>query len=116
VDKIRNDFPEFNCFKVYWKDDKPRYDKLNSVDKQNRIVNEILNIINNEILPNKTGLKEIKVFVAAQASFIFRLGSALNQGHLPKITFYHYNPDNKKSNHPWGVSFIGGYSQYELIH
>jgi len=116
VDKIRNDFPEFNCFKVYWKDDKPRYDKLNSVDKQNRIVNEILNIINNEILPNKTGLKEIKVFVAAQASFIFRLGSALNQGHLPKITFYHYNPDNKKSNHPWGVSFIGGYGQYELIH
>ena len=116
VDKIRSDFPDIDCYKVSWVDDSPRYDKLCSVDKQNRIVSEILNLINSEILPHKTGLKEIKVFVAAQASFVFRLGAALNQGHLPKITFYHYNPDHKDSIHPWGVSFIGGRNQYELIH
>ncbi|MCK8123919.1 SAVED domain-containing protein [Pseudoalteromonas sp. 2CM39R] len=116
VDKILSDFPETDCCKVSWADDNPRYDKLCSVDKQNRIVGEILHFINSELLPHKTGLKEIKVFVAAQASFIFRLGSALNQGHLPKITFYHYNPEHKDSNHPWGVSFVGGRNQYELTH
>lgn len=116
VDKIHSDFPDIDCYKFSWVDGNPRYDKLCSVDKQNRIVSEILNSINSEILPNKTGLKEIKVFVAAQASFVFRLGSALNQGHLPKVTFYHYNPDHKESNHPWGVSFVGGRNQYELTH
>jgi hypothetical protein len=115
IEKVYSDFPSGDNCKIYWEDNKPSYDRLCSAEKQERIINEILSFINSNILAYKRDLKEIKIFVAAQASCIFRLGAALNQGHLPQITFYHYNPDHSHSQHPCGVSFNGGVKGYELI-
>ena len=115
IEKVYSDFPSGDNCKIYWEDNKPSYDRLCSAEKQDRIINEILTFINRNILPNKRDLKEIKVFVAAQASFIFRLGAALNQGHFPQITFYHYNPDHSHSQHPWGISFNGAIGGYKLV-
>jgi hypothetical protein len=113
--KIESDFPGLSYYQVAWGNKEAKHDKLNSSDKQERIVAEILSFINSEILPANSSLTNLNVFVAAQSSFVFRLGAALNQGHLPKITFYHYNPDHAEKHHPWGVAFNGGVNGYELI-
>jgi hypothetical protein len=113
--KVQSEFPGLSCCQVTWENKDTNYDKLSSSEKQERIASEILGFVNNKVIPANQGLKNLNVFVAAQASFVFRLGAALNQGHLPKITFYHYNPDHPEKHHPWGVSFNGGLNGYELI-
>jgi hypothetical protein len=115
LSRVRTDFPGLSCYQVNWGNGQPCYDRLCSSNKQDRIVAEILTYINNEILPTNTNLENLNIFIAAQASFLFRLDSALNQGHLPRITVHHYNPDHPERNHPWGVSFNGGLKNYELI-
>jgi hypothetical protein len=106
--RVQSDFPSLSCCQVTWENKDTSYDKLGSSEKQERIVSEILGFINNKIIPANTDLENLNVFIAAQASFVFRLGAALNQGHLPKIIFYHYNPDHPKKYHPWGVSLKSG--------
>jgi hypothetical protein len=115
VNKVLINFKKSNYYHINWEDKNPSYDRLSSTEKQERIVGEILTFINGVILPTNPHIKEVNIFVAAQASFVFRLGAALNQGHLPKTTFYHFNPDNPKSLHPWGVAFNGGIDGYQLI-
>ena len=89
------------------------YDKTCSTAKQMRLAKGILEFINNEIIPNYPNLNRLDFFVAAQASFIFQLGSVLNQGHLPKVVFHHFNPANEEKSHPWGVAINSG--TYEVV-
>lgn len=115
VDCIEHEFPDSEMYTVSFQNGQYGYDKLSSATKQERLVREILEFINNVIISNNRSLVKINFFIAAQASFVFRLGSALNQGHLPKVVFHHFNPDHPHKSHPWGVGFNGNIKGYELV-
>ena len=114
LDDISNEFPKAAFYKVMLESGELGYDKLCSEVKQARLVKSILEFINNDLRPNYPNLEQLNFFVAAQASFVFRLGSSLNQGHLPKIVFYHFNPDHDVKTHPWGV-VLNGENGYEVV-
>lgn len=114
LDDISNEFPNAAFYKVMLESGELGYDKLCSEVKQARLVKSILEFINNDLRPNYPNLEQLNFFVAAQASFVFRLGSGLNQGHLPKIVFYHFNPDHDVKTHPWGV-VLNGDNGYEVV-
>lgn len=111
---IVTEFPDCAFYKVTFASDDLGYDKICSEVKQGRLVKDVLEFINIEIIPNYPNLEQLNFFVAAQASFVFRLGSVLNQGHLPKIVFYHFNPDHDVKTHPWGV-VLNGENGYEVV-
>jgi hypothetical protein len=115
IPAIENDFPNNEIVKVTFADEIYGYDRLNSSEKQERVVKVIIEFINNNLLPANRGLKQMNIFVAAQASFVFRLGAALNQGHFPRVVFHHFDPDSTDRVHPWGVAFNGGIKGYELV-
>lgn len=112
---IESEFSESAFYEVSFKAGDHAYDKISSEGKQERLVKNILEFINNEVITSYTNLAQLNFFVAAQASFVFRLGSALNQGHLPKIVFYHFNPDHEVKTHPWGISLNGKLNGYEVV-
>lgn len=114
LDDISDEFPGATFYRVMLESGELGYDKLCSEVKQGRLVKSILEFINNELRPNYPNLEQLNFFVAAQASFVFRLGSVLNQGHLPKIVFYHFNPDHGVKTHPWGV-VLNGENGYEVV-
>ena len=112
--RLHNIEEEFSGSALYHiKSGSQGYDKTCSTAKQVRLAKGILEFINNEIIPNYPNLSRLDFFVAAQASFIFQLGSVLNQGHLPKIVFHHFNPANEEKSHPWGVAINSG--TYEVV-
>ncbi len=112
--RLHNIEDEFSGSALYHiKSESQGYDKVCSKAKQVRLAKGILEFINNEIIPNYPNLNRLNFFVAAQASFIFQLGSVLNQGHLPKIVFHHFNPSNEEKSHPWGVAINSG--TYEVV-
>jgi hypothetical protein len=112
--RLHNIEEEFSGSALYHiKSESQGYDKICSKAKQVRLAKGILEFINNEIIPNYPNLSRLDFFVAAQASFIFQLGSVLNQGHLPKIVFHHFNPANEEKSHPWGVAINSG--TYEVV-
>ncbi len=115
IPAIENDFPNNEIVKITFEDETYGYDKLNSSDKQERLVSKIIEFINNDLLSGPYRVKQINVFIAAQASFVFRFGAALNQGHFPLVVFHHFDPDSTKRLHPWGVAFNGGIQGYELV-
>ncbi|MFT5756660.1 MAG: hypothetical protein ACI9LM_001380 [Alteromonadaceae bacterium] len=115
LNNIDEEFPDGALFKVTFESGYYGYDKICSGEKQERLVKNILEFINNEIIPNYPNLEKVDFFVAAQASFVFRLGSVLNQGHLPKIVFHHFNPDHEVKTHPWGIAFNGTVNGYEVV-
>ncbi len=84
------------------------YDKISSKTKQERFAKEVLEFINSLVIPSYPSLERLDFFVAAQSSFIFRLGTVLNQGHLPKVVFHHFNPANEVKRHPWAVEIYNG--------
>lgn len=114
LNNIETEFPDSALYKVTFESGDYGYDKISSEVKQERLVNDILEFINIEIIPNYPNLEQLNFFVAAQASFVFRLGSVLNQGHLSKIVFYHFNPDHDVKTHPWGIAF-NGKKGYEVV-
>ncbi len=114
LDDISNEFPDAAFYRVMLESGELGYDKLCSEVKQGRLVKSTLEFINNDLRPNYPNLEQLNFFVAAQASFVFRLGSGLNQGHLPKIVFYHFNPDHDVKTHPWGV-VLNGENGYEVV-
>lgn len=112
---IATEFPDAAFYKVTFESGELGYDKICSEEKQGRLVKNILEFINNKIIPSYPKLEQLNFFVAAQASFVFRLGSVLNQGHLPKVVFYHFNPDHEIKTHPWGIAFNGTTNGYEVV-
>jgi len=112
--RLHNIEEEFSGSALYHiKSGSQGYDKACSKAKQVRLAKTILEFINNEIIPNYPNLSRLDFFVAAQASFVFQLGSVLNQGHLPKIVFHHFNPANEEKSHPWGIAINSGC--YEVV-
>ncbi|MBL4832701.1 MAG: SAVED domain-containing protein [Pseudomonas sp.] len=109
--KIKEEFSGSALYHI--KSESQGYDKICSKIKQERLAKSILEFINNEVMPNYSNLNQLDFFVAAQASFIFQLGTVLNQGHLPKIVFHHFNPANEVKTHPWGVVINSG--TYEVV-
>ncbi|WP_233979400.1 SAVED domain-containing protein [Pectobacterium versatile] len=71
---------------------------LFSEKEQVKIVCEIRELINNNILARYKNVKELHLSITGQASFIMRLAADMNQNHLPKaIKVYHF----EKQNYPW---------------
>ncbi|CAH7232075.1 SAVED domain-containing protein [Vibrio chagasii] len=71
---------------------------LFSEKEQVKIVCEIRELINNDILTQYKNLEELHLSITGQASFIMRLGADMNQNHLPKIIkVYHF----ENQNYPW---------------
>jgi len=115
LNNILTEFPDSAFYQVSLDSGDHGYDKISSEAKQERLVKNILEFINNEIIPNYPKLEQLNFFVAAQASFVFRLGSVLNQGHLPKVVFHHFNPVHEVKTHPWGIAFNGKVNGYEVV-
>jgi hypothetical protein len=71
---------------------------LFSEKEQVKIVKEIRDLVNNEILSTYRNVKEFHITIAAQCSFVMRLAADMNQNHFPEvIKVYHY----EKSGYPW---------------
>lgn len=69
-----------------------------SEKEQVKIVKEIRDLINNEILLTYRNVEEFHITIAAQCSFVMRLAADMNQNHFPEvIRVYHY----EKSGYPW---------------
>ena len=115
LNNIETEFPGSAFYQVSLDSGDHGYDKISSEAKQERLVKNILEFINNEIIPSYPKLEQLNFFVAAQASFVFRLGSVLNQGHLPKVVFHHFNPVHEVKTHPWGIAFNGKVNGYEVV-
>jgi hypothetical protein len=109
--KIEEEFPDSVFYHI--KSESKGYDKICSKGKQERLAKSILEFINSDIIPSYPNLSQLEFFVAAQASFVFHLGSALNQGHLPRLVFHHFNPSSEVKTHPWGVAINCGV--YEVV-
>jgi len=110
---IKKEFPNSSLYNITFESCTYGYDKIRSKSKQTRLAKIILEFINNNAIPNHQNLKRINFFVAAQASFIFQLGSVLNQGHLPSIAFHHFNPMLDTKTHPWGITFND--NRYDIV-
>lgn len=105
LQNIEREFPNSRFYNIMFESGTYGYDKICSKNKQVRLAKIILEFINNDVIPDYQNLKRIDFFVAAQASFVFQLGSVLNQGHLPSVVFHHYNPKLDMKTHPWGIAF-----------
>jgi len=82
-----------------------RRDSLNSIDKQNRISEEIYNLLAN--LPIRhPDLEEIHIYMGVQASFAFKIGTMITSSVMKSISVYQYEPI--KSQYSWGVCFSQG--------
>lgn len=112
---IHDEFSESPLHVVTLESGEHKYDRLCSEEKQDRLAITILEYINNTLIPNYSNLVEINVFVTAQASFVFRLGSVMNQGHLPRIIFHHYDRDREGAKHPWGVVLNDTKLSYKVV-
>ncbi|AIY66114.1 SAVED domain-containing protein [Pseudoalteromonas piratica] len=112
---IHDEFSESPLHVVTLPSGEHKYDRLCSEEKQDRLAIAILEFINNKLIPNYSNLGEINVFVTAQASFIFRLGSVMNQGHLPRVIFHHYDRNRDGAKHPWGVVLNDNEMGYKVV-
>lgn len=78
-------------------------DALNSEEKFKRVLRELHDMIRN--LRSHDGyenLKKIHLFVAAQASTVFKLGTEFQANVYPDIHIYHFNGGEGK--YTWGIS------------
>lgn len=75
--------------------------------EQTRIVSQIREYINNQLLQKFPNLSELHITVMAQASFIMRLGAEFNQNHMPKNFIYHYD-SNSAEKYPWNLELTPG--------
>ena len=115
LNMIEEEFGKNALYKVTYESGKHEYDNACSSTKQARLVKNILEFINNVVIPNYSNLEQLDIFITAQASFVFRLGSVFNQAHLPKIVFHHFNPNNEAKKHPWGVILNDNTQGYKVV-
>lgn len=112
---IQDEFSENALVEVTYASGEHKYDNACSSEKQERLAKSILEFINNNIIPNYPNLEKLDILITAQASLVFRIGSVLNQGHLPKIVFHHFNPKSKSKKHPWGVVLNDSKNGYKVV-
>lgn len=112
---IQDEFSENALIEVTYALGNYKYDNASSSEKQERLAKSILEFINSNIIPNYPNLEKLDILITAQASLVFRIGSVLNQGHLPKIVFHHFNPKSENKKHPWGVVLNDGKNGYKVV-
>ncbi len=92
--------------KVIWirlKGEGPRRDALSSEVKLNRLVDEVNEVIRNlRSLHQYNHVERIHLFIAAQASTVFRLGSAYQANAYPEILIYQF--DGAEGKYTWAIS------------
>ena len=75
----------------------PRTDAMSSSEKLNRVLKKVHDLIRN--LRGKDGydqIKKIHLFVAAQASTVFKLGTEYQPNAYPTIQIYHFDAEQGK--------------------
>ncbi len=90
----------------------PKTDALSSEEKLKRILRDFHDCIRN--LRSREGyenIKRIHLFVATQASTVFKLGTEYQANVYPDIRIYHFQGDEGK--YSWGVSVKS--SKFELV-
>lgn len=83
----------------------PRMDSLSSEQKQKRIVRKIYDFIS-RLKSQHINLTRVHLFLAAQASFSFRLGIVISTSVHPSVYVYQFDPSS--NSYTWGVGISNG--------
>ena len=86
-------------------DNGARADSLLSETKQIRLCNDMYNFLSS-LRQSHKDLKVVHIFMAAQASFCFRMGTIITASVHPEVRVYQYDPGS--SAYSWGVSIKNG--------
>lgn len=71
---------------------------LFSEKEQVKIISEIRELMNNQLLKKYSSVEELHITITGQNSFVMRFAADLNQNHIPKvIKVYHF----EKNDYPW---------------
>ncbi len=71
---------------------------LFSEKEQVKIISEIRELMNNQLLKQYSNVKELHITITGQNSFIMRFAADLNQNHIPSvIKIYHF----ENNSYPW---------------
>jgi hypothetical protein len=100
-------FPGIPIFSIHYADGETGLDRLSSEHKQQRLIREIVDYMNSliKLFPN---LAVLHLFITAQSSFVFRVGQALHQNHVPQVRIYHYDAKLPLSQrHAWSLEIAG---------
>ncbi len=74
---------------------------LFSEKEQVKVISEIRELMNNQLLKQYSNVAELHITITGQNSFIMRFAADLNQNHIPSvINVYHF----EKNNYPWFFS------------
>ena len=92
---------------VYLNESEPTADVLSSEEKLKRVLRELHDMIRN--LRSRDGyenVQKVHLFIAAQASTVFKLGTEYQANIYPNIRMYHFNGGEGK--YTWGISVKNG--------
>ncbi|MGM0953890.1 MAG: SAVED domain-containing protein [Pseudomonadota bacterium] len=106
-------FPNIPMFSMNFSTGKVGLDQLCSEHKQQRLIKEVVDYMNTLIkcFPH---LEVLHLFITAQSSFVFRVGQALHQNHIPSVRIHHYDRSQPLgSRHTWYLQ-ISGSGNYEI--
>ena len=71
---------------------------LFSEKEQVKIISEIRELMNNQLLKKYSNVEELHITITGQNSFVMRFAADLNQNHIPSvIKIYHF----EKNDYPW---------------
>lgn len=106
-------FPSVPMFSMSFSNGKVGLDQLCSEHKQQRLIKEVVDY-KNTLIKRFPNLEVLHLFITAQSSFVFRVGQALNQSHIPTVRIHHYDRSQPLgSRHTWCVQ-ISGPGSYEI--
>lgn len=106
-------FPNLPMFSMSFSNGKVGLDQLCSEHKQQRLIKEVVDYMNT-LLKRFPHLEVLHLFITAQSSFVFRVGQALHQSHIPDVRIYHYDRSQPLgSRHLWCLQ-ISGPGNYEI--
>lgn len=106
-------FPNVPMFSMNFSNGKASLDQLCSEHKQQRLIKEVVDYMNTLIkcFPH---LEVLHLFITAQSSFVFRVGQALHQNHIPSVRIHHYDRSKPLgSRHTWCLQ-ISGPGNYDI--
>jgi hypothetical protein len=106
-------FPYVPMFSMNFSNGKVGLDQLCSEHKQQRAIKEVVDYMN-KLIKRFPHLEVLHLFITAQSSFVFRVGQALHQSHIPCARIHHYDRSQPLgSRHTWCVQ-ISGPGSYEI--
>lgn len=106
-------FPNLQMFSMNFSNGKVGLDQLSSEHKQQRLIKEVVDYMNT-LIKRFPHLEILHLFITAQSSFVFRVGQALHQNHIPRVRIHHYDGTQPLgSRHTWCLQ-ISGSDNYEI--